>query len=216
MVPSVQLPPSSRLPMAQSQIPSAPRPLQPQPLTTEGPHAQADVSPPSPETVQSKPTQEEKDAMPTLNLSEFSSVSLDLDVSRLRQDASIEPSKQDPAAQVDASLVEEPEKTKSELTTASERGGESGGSLSETKGDRSTSDLKRTRPESDNELGSDLDDSDDDIKEGEDESINDLILCQYEKISRVRTRWRGVLRAGIIHIGQSDYCFSRANADLDW
>lgn len=73
---------------------------------------------------------------------------------------------------------------------------------------------KRTRPE--DELGSDLDDDEDDLNGGDDENINDLILCQYEKINRVRTRWRGILRAGIVHIENSDYCFSRANTDFDW
>lgn len=66
------------------------------------------------------------------------------------------------------------------------------------------------------ELGSDLDDEDEDEAAVDDENIEDLILCQYEKISRVRTRWRGVLRAGIIHINRADYCFSRANNDFDW
>jgi transcription initiation factor TFIIA large subunit len=66
------------------------------------------------------------------------------------------------------------------------------------------------------ELGSDLDDEDELEGEVDDENITDLILCQYEKISRVRTRWRGVLRAGIIHIGGSDFCFSRSNTDFDW
>lgn len=66
------------------------------------------------------------------------------------------------------------------------------------------------------ELGSDLDDEDEEVEAMVDENINDLILCQYEKISRVRTRWRGVLRAGIVHVNGSDYCFSRANTDFDW
>lgn len=73
---------------------------------------------------------------------------------------------------------------------------------------------KRSRAE--DELGSDLDDEEDDLNGGDDENINDLILCQYEKINRVRTRWRGVLRAGIVHIENADYCFSRANTDFDW
>ncbi|PJF19594.1 Transcription initiation factor IIA large subunit [Paramicrosporidium saccamoebae] len=66
------------------------------------------------------------------------------------------------------------------------------------------------------ELGSDLDDEDELDGEVDDENIADLILCQYEKIGRVRTRWRGVLRAGIIHVNGSDFCFSRSNTDFDW
>lgn len=73
-----------------------------------------------------------------------------------------------------------------------------------------------TPPEVTDELGSDLDDEDDLNDEVDDENISDLILCQYEKISRVRTRWRGVLRAGIIHVRGADFAFSRATTDFDW
>lgn len=75
---------------------------------------------------------------------------------------------------------------------------------------------ERSLPDAADELGSDLDDEDELNDEVDDENISDLILCQYEKISRVRTRWRGVLRAGIIHIGGSDFAFSRATTDFDW
>lgn len=66
------------------------------------------------------------------------------------------------------------------------------------------------------ELGSDLDDEEEGDEAADDENINDLVLCQYEKISRVRTRWRGVLRSGIVHINNRDYCFSKANMDFEW
>lgn len=66
------------------------------------------------------------------------------------------------------------------------------------------------------ELGSDLDDEDEDVADAVEENVTDLALCQYEKITRVRNRWRGVLRAGIVHINGRDYCFSRANMDFDW
>lgn len=66
------------------------------------------------------------------------------------------------------------------------------------------------------ELGSDLDDEEEGDEAADDENINDLVLCQYEKISRVRTRWRGILRSGIVHISNRDYCFSKANMDFEW
>lgn len=66
------------------------------------------------------------------------------------------------------------------------------------------------------ELGSDLDDEEEGDEAVDDENINDLVLCQYEKISRVRTRWRGVLRSGIVHVNNRDYCFSKANMDFEW
>lgn len=66
------------------------------------------------------------------------------------------------------------------------------------------------------ELGSDLDDEEDEGEVQIAENVANLTLCQYEKITRVRNRWRGVLRAGIVHINGRDYCFSRANMDFDW
>lgn len=77
---------------------------------------------------------------------------------------------------------------------------------------------KPAAPKSDNsdELNSDLDDEDDVAAELDDENINDLILCQYEKINRVRSRWRGVLRAGTININGLEYAFSKATMDFEW
>lgn len=66
------------------------------------------------------------------------------------------------------------------------------------------------------ELNSDLDDEEADAEEVDDEVVGDLVLCQYEKIHRVRSRWRGVLRSGIIHVADSDLCFNRSTIDLEW
>ena len=71
------------------------------------------------------------------------------------------------------------------------------------------------RPEED-ELNSDLDDAEEEDEDVDDEGVEDLILCQYEKIHRVRSRWRGVLRSGIIHVAGSDSCFNRSTIDLEW
>lgn len=80
----------------------------------------------------------------------------------------------------------------------------------------STTPAKRQPNPNGDELGSDLDDEDELAEDVDDENIADLILCQYEKISRVRTRWRGVLRAGVIHVNGSDFAFSRATVDFNW
>ncbi|PWN30829.1 TFIIA-domain-containing protein [Jaminaea rosea] len=73
---------------------------------------------------------------------------------------------------------------------------------------------KRKQPESNSdEIGSDLDDSDEEAEgeaglEGHD---GDTVLCLYEKVNRVRNRWKCVLRDGVANIDGRDYLFTRCN-----
>jgi len=43
-----------------------------------------------------------------------------------------------------------------------------------------------------------------------------LILCQYEKVSRVKNKWKCVLKDGVVNINGRDYMFSRATGDFEW
>ncbi len=62
-------------------------------------------------------------------------------------------------------------------------------------------------------LGSDLDsDNDDD----EDEEYDNLVVCQFEKVSHVRNRWKCSLKDGIMNIDGKDYIFARASGDFEW
>ena len=64
-------------------------------------------------------------------------------------------------------------------------------------------------------LGSDLDDED----EEETEELNDqkcLVLCQYDKVTRIKTKWRASLKDGIMHLNGTDYAFHRANGEFEW
>jgi len=61
-------------------------------------------------------------------------------------------------------------------------------------------------------LGSDLDDSDGDM---DDESEN-IVLCQYDKVSRTKSKWKCVLKDGIMQINGRDYLFHKANGDFEW
>ncbi|KAF9108161.1 transcription factor IIA subunit alpha [Mortierella sp. AM989] len=66
--------------------------------------------------------------------------------------------------------------------------------------------------EDDTGLGSDLDDSDGDM---DDESDN-IVLCQYDKVSRTKSKWKCVLKDGIMLINGRDYLFHKANGDFEW
>lgn len=65
--------------------------------------------------------------------------------------------------------------------------------------------------------------SDDDLTEqGSPDSQSDLfdtdhvIVCQYDKITRIKNRWKFHLKDGIMNINGRDYLFSKANGDAEW
>jgi len=64
----------------------------------------------------------------------------------------------------------------------------------------------------DEELGSDLDDDDDD----EEPDTEHIVLCQYEKVTRVKNKRKANLKDGIMHINGKDYVFSKATGEFDW
>ncbi|KAF9901560.1 transcription factor IIA subunit alpha [Linnemannia zychae] len=66
--------------------------------------------------------------------------------------------------------------------------------------------------EDDTGLGSDLDDSDGDM----DEESDNMVLCQYDKVSRTKSKWKCVLKDGIMLINGRDYLFHKANGDFEW
>ncbi|KAJ3162603.1 listerin E3 ubiquitin protein ligase 1 [Geranomyces variabilis] len=62
-------------------------------------------------------------------------------------------------------------------------------------------------------INSDLDDDD-----SEDDSYDPqhLILCQYEKVNRVKNKWKCALKDGIITVNGRDYVFNKANGEFEW
>ncbi|KAJ3100469.1 transcription factor IIA subunit alpha [Phlyctochytrium planicorne] len=62
-------------------------------------------------------------------------------------------------------------------------------------------------------IDSDLDDDESDEEEKE---YDHIILCQYEKVSRIKNKWKCVLRDGIINVNGKDYLFNKANGDFEW
>ncbi|TPX68163.1 nucleoside-diphosphate kinase [Chytriomyces confervae] len=62
-------------------------------------------------------------------------------------------------------------------------------------------------------IGSDLDSNDDD--DDSDPELNDMILCQYEKVNRTKNKWKCVFKDGIVHVNGKDYLFHKASADFE-
>jgi len=65
--------------------------------------------------------------------------------------------------------------------------------------------------EGEGELGSDLDDSDD-----EEPQTENLVLCQFEKVTRIKNKRKCNLKAGVMHLNGRDYLFNKANGEFEW
>lgn len=72
-------------------------------------------------------------------------------------------------------------------------------------------------------INSDLDDSDDNEEDdadgnedGEAEMEQNIMLCLYDRVQRVRNRWKCALKDGIMNIDGKDYVFQKANGDSEW
>jgi len=61
--------------------------------------------------------------------------------------------------------------------------------------------------------------SGDDVSDNDPEELFDtenVVVCQYEKISRVRNKWRFYLKDGIMNIQGRDYVFLKASGEAEW
>jgi len=73
--------------------------------------------------------------------------------------------------------------------------------------------------ESEEAINSDLDDPD---TEGEDEADEvashdtDIVFCTYDKVARVKNKWKCTLKDGMIHINGKDYLFAKCTGEFEW
>ncbi|PWA02397.1 hypothetical protein BB558_001486 [Smittium angustum] len=65
-------------------------------------------------------------------------------------------------------------------------------------------------------INSDLDDTDDEEVENGGEVTDHMVLCQYDKVSRTKNKWKCILKDGIMLINGRNYLFHRANGDFEW
>jgi len=73
----------------------------------------------------------------------------------------------------------------------------------------------------DGEIGIEMDPpcSADDVSDEEASEVFDtenVVVCQYEKISRSRNRWKVVLKDGVMTLNGRDYAFHKACGEVDW
>ncbi|KAI9660770.1 MAG: transcription factor IIA subunit alpha [Alyxoria varia] len=67
-------------------------------------------------------------------------------------------------------------------------------------------------------INSDLDDSEDELNEGIEgnEFEGDTILCLYDKVQRVKNKWKCTLKDGVVTVAGRDYVFHKANGEFEW
>ncbi|XP_059481072.1 transcription initiation factor IIA subunit 1 [Neocloeon triangulifer] len=63
-------------------------------------------------------------------------------------------------------------------------------------------------------LNSGDDVSDEDVAEQFD--TDNVVVCQYDKVTRSRNRWKFYLKDGIMNLNGRDFVFQKANGDAEW
>ncbi|XP_071720444.1 transcription initiation factor IIA large subunit-like [Rutidosis leptorrhynchoides] len=62
----------------------------------------------------------------------------------------------------------------------------------------------------------DDDDDLDDVDQGEELNTHHLVLAQFDKVTRAKSRWRCTLKDGIMHINDKDVLFNKATGEFDF
>lgn len=68
-------------------------------------------------------------------------------------------------------------------------------------------------------INSDLDDSDTEAEDDtEDGNVGDtdIVFCTYDKVARVKNKWKCILKDGMIHINGKDYLFQKCTGEFEW
>ncbi|KAF4387908.1 hypothetical protein F8388_005525 [Cannabis sativa] len=60
------------------------------------------------------------------------------------------------------------------------------------------------------------DDDLDDVDQGEELNTQHLVLAQFDKVTRTKSRWKCTLKDGIMHINNKDLLFNKATGEFDF
>jgi transcription initiation factor TFIIA large subunit len=58
--------------------------------------------------------------------------------------------------------------------------------------------------------------SEDSEPEEEEEDISNFLCCQFEKVTRVKNKWKISMRDGVFHINGKDHLFKKATGEWSW
>ncbi|KAI1378785.1 transcription factor IIA, alpha/beta subunit [Hypoxylon crocopeplum] len=77
--------------------------------------------------------------------------------------------------------------------------------------------IKDEVSEDEDAINSDLDDPDDNLEdEDEDDDGGQIMLCMYDKVQRVKNKWKCVLKDGVLSVNGKDYVFHKATGEYEW
>lgn len=68
-------------------------------------------------------------------------------------------------------------------------------------------------------INSELDDSDSDNDGDREEGGSadaDIVFCTYDKVARVKNKWKCILKDGMIHVNGKDYLFQKCTGEFEW
>lgn len=68
----------------------------------------------------------------------------------------------------------------------------------------------------DEPLNEDDDDDLDEVGQGEEPNTPHLVLAQFDKVTRTKSRWKCTLKDGIMHINNRDILFNKATGEFDF
>ncbi|CAK7234503.1 transcription factor IIA subunit alpha [Sporothrix bragantina] len=67
-------------------------------------------------------------------------------------------------------------------------------------------------------INSDLDDPEDDREDDDDEDdvMGPIMLCVYDKVQRVKNKWKCTLKDGVLTVNGKEYVFHKATGEYEW
>lgn len=69
----------------------------------------------------------------------------------------------------------------------------------------------------DDAINSDLDDTDDDKDDDDEEDDGGhMMLCMYDKVQRVKNKWKCTLKDGVLTVNGKEYVFHKATGEYEW
>lgn len=71
--------------------------------------------------------------------------------------------------------------------------------------------------EDEDAINSDLDDPDDlAAAEENGENTDQVMLCTYDKVQRVKNKWKCTLKDGILRVEGNEYVFHKGQGEFEW
>lgn len=67
-------------------------------------------------------------------------------------------------------------------------------------------------------INSDLDDPDEGLndEDDDDEGMGHIMLCMYDKVQRVKNKWKCVMKDGVLTVNGKEYVFHKASGEYEW